>query len=1070
MGSRKTRRAARMPALLSLAFLAMGAIAVATAGTRLGAAVTSPFPDYIVERIEISPSPARTDRSIVFVGRILNISTTRATTRTYASLQLDIGNNGTWDRTGGQTIVPSLSANYQTSAQWANTGVPPPLDWTPTVGTHNVKICAAIPTDDPDFQLQENDTVNNCTDLVFTVTSPGESTTGNTSSSARSNSSSVRTASSSSYWNERTPTYQIVSSSSAARSSSYSSSSYWNERNDYRTVDGSSSSALPDYVIPYSRVTGYTTGHIDFNVTVENRGSDAVGNGGAYLQYKMYQQGEWVDLFPSAISIPTLAAGERREQRWTDRVTQEGPFPVGVHMVRACVDTAGELRESESGNNCGTPLPLTINRPPSTTASSRSSSPSNYSSASSFSSYAPYNYSSSSSSFSWSSQATAEGTEDDSSSSAGTDAAPQTGSPSCPSPSFTDAVPEWASAAINRLTALGIVRGYDDGRFGPSDQVTRAQAVTMLYRLLRTTSLIGEPQGCVQEYNDVSATHFAFTPLCGLLQEGRMDAAASFAPDRPATRAEQAGFVHRIAGDMLLGSLGLAEADLNAAGQTYPDVPPSHPHFAAIAAMQRTGIMTGYPSGNFGPSITLNRAEAAMVVYRVLTFLEQGNMVTALPTSCGSASSAETWGTSSSRSSSSRSSAPWSTASSSSWGYSSSYPNTWQSSSWGYSSSYPNTWQSSSWSPYYSSSSRGYSSSTANTWQSSSWGYSSSYQNTWQSSSWGYSSSYPNTWQSSSWSPSYSSSSWGYSSASSSYSPSYSSSAGSSAGASSSTPDYAASNLYAYPAPIVQGSTYSFTFTAKNQGDAYAKWSHARYDIDTGANGTYDYTGVMYAGVDPLVRGQTRTITWSSAVLPPKVPWTPIAGTHRVRICVNVAYDGPQDLIGDTNSANNCAEATFTVVAPAAASSSSSSFSSSSSLASSSSSVSSSASVPTGTNLPNYHVYSMTVEGRGGGTADVAVAVRNRGLGDETRTTKAKVMFGTAGTGPWTEYGTMRDIPGLVHGTYHVTDWFSLKQPNGQAFAPGTYYMRVCADATEALAESSEVDNCGALPFTIPAN
>lgn len=49
---------------------------------------------------------------------------------------------------------------------------------------------------------------------------------------------------------------------------------------------------------------------------------------------------------------------------------------------------------------------------------------------------------------------------------------------------FTD-VPEshWASAYIEKAAAMGLVSGYPDGSFRPGNQITRAQFVTMLWRM-----------------------------------------------------------------------------------------------------------------------------------------------------------------------------------------------------------------------------------------------------------------------------------------------------------------------------------------------------------------------------------------------------------------------------------------------------------------------------------------------------------------------------------------------------------------------------------------------------------
>ena len=48
---------------------------------------------------------------------------------------------------------------------------------------------------------------------------------------------------------------------------------------------------------------------------------------------------------------------------------------------------------------------------------------------------------------------------------------------------FTD-VPDWAEGYVNLCASLGIVAGYGDGKFGPSDTVTTAQAAMMLTKAL----------------------------------------------------------------------------------------------------------------------------------------------------------------------------------------------------------------------------------------------------------------------------------------------------------------------------------------------------------------------------------------------------------------------------------------------------------------------------------------------------------------------------------------------------------------------------------------------------------
>ena len=50
--------------------------------------------------------------------------------------------------------------------------------------------------------------------------------------------------------------------------------------------------------------------------------------------------------------------------------------------------------------------------------------------------------------------------------------------------SFSDISGHWAEAEIKRAAALGWIAGYPDGTFRPNDYITRAQAVTMINRVL----------------------------------------------------------------------------------------------------------------------------------------------------------------------------------------------------------------------------------------------------------------------------------------------------------------------------------------------------------------------------------------------------------------------------------------------------------------------------------------------------------------------------------------------------------------------------------------------------------
>lgn len=192
---------------------------------------------------------------------------------------------------------------------------------------------------------------------------------------------------------------------------------------------------------------------------------------------------------------------------------------------------------------------------------------------------------------------------------------------------FTDEIPAWASDSIYRLNAAGVIKGYDDGRFGASDSLTRGQVVTLLYRTLKYKNIINEPdpEAC-SYYSDVKDTDYYYVPVClvTLNSESAVfdDDPEVFAPDALVTRAEVARLTDLILGDTFLGSLGGAREE----GVVFGDVPKSNKYFDNIALVYTTGLMSGKSEGHFDPKGLLNRAEMSVIMDRTLNLLESLNI------------------------------------------------------------------------------------------------------------------------------------------------------------------------------------------------------------------------------------------------------------------------------------------------------------------------------------------------------------------------------------------------------------------------------------------------------------
>ncbi|SEP01149.1 S-layer homology domain-containing protein [Paenibacillus sp. OK076] len=74
---------------------------------------------------------------------------------------------------------------------------------------------------------------------------------------------------------------------------------------------------------------------------------------------------------------------------------------------------------------------------------------------------------------------------------------------------FTDMNEHWAQQAVEQLSSAGVVTGYKDGMFRPSQPITRAEAVTMLNKLI---GLQAETNAS-GHWSDVPATHWAYEAI-----------------------------------------------------------------------------------------------------------------------------------------------------------------------------------------------------------------------------------------------------------------------------------------------------------------------------------------------------------------------------------------------------------------------------------------------------------------------------------------------------------------------------------------------------------------------------
>jgi hypothetical protein len=185
---------------------------------------------------------------------------------------------------------------------------------------------------------------------------------------------------------------------------------------------------------------------------------------------------------------------------------------------------------------------------------------------------------------------------------------------------FSDALPNWASTSILALQRLGVIQGYDDGRYGADDSLLRGQGMILLTRVL-TQGGLSTGQNC-NTVLQIPATHYAHNATCLFVERG-WEPDQWVNPDAVLTRGETAAYINRIFGPALLRAMGSSQGAVLTNGQSFTDVPTDDWYFFDAGVMEITGIMTGNPDGTFSPNTALNRAEAAVIVDRLLQAIER---------------------------------------------------------------------------------------------------------------------------------------------------------------------------------------------------------------------------------------------------------------------------------------------------------------------------------------------------------------------------------------------------------------------------------------------------------------
>lgn len=158
----------------------------------------------------------------------------------------------------------------------------------------------------------------------------------------------------------------------------------------------------------------------------------------------------------------------------------------------------------------------------------------------------------------------------------------------------------------------GLITGYNNGKFGVGDKITREQVCTIIYRyaqsIFRDVSLEDGAEAILNEFSDAdTVSEFAREAMAWCISVGiiKGNKDNKLMPQNTANRAEMAVMVQRMVQDNDLCYKG------------YPDVQTGSWYYDAVQTVYHKGYISGYKNGKFGPEDSVQRQDFIVIMSRV---------------------------------------------------------------------------------------------------------------------------------------------------------------------------------------------------------------------------------------------------------------------------------------------------------------------------------------------------------------------------------------------------------------------------------------------------------------------
>jgi len=171
----------------------------------------------------------------------------------------------------------------------------------------------------------------------------------------------------------------------------------------------------------------------------------------------------------------------------------------------------------------------------------------------------------------------------------------------------------WAYDYIKKLSELNVIRGYEDEKFYPEQNLSRAE----LCKLIAVAfDFKGE---CVMKFSDVTEDDWHYPYISAVFEKGLVNGIGDgkFAPDDIISRQDVATILYR-----LVENQGIKAEET----KTFADMNETADYAKeAVIKMASAGILSGNGE-NFEPKRGTTRAEASKIIYFVLDIVKGEDM------------------------------------------------------------------------------------------------------------------------------------------------------------------------------------------------------------------------------------------------------------------------------------------------------------------------------------------------------------------------------------------------------------------------------------------------------------